>query len=225
MSNYLIGLTGGIASGKSVLAQAFAARGIVVADADVVAREIVEPGQPALAAVVEQFGDEILDAAGRLPRAALRQRIFADASEKRTLEAILHPLIRTRLRELCRAAPGVYAIAVIPLLAEGGGRTHYPWLNRILVVDVPAEIQKQRLLQRDDIDAALAEQMIAAQATRAQRLAIADDVVVNNSTLTDLQAAVDELDARYRALAGEALPPLTGEGLGWGCAGAGVVDE
>jgi dephospho-CoA kinase len=204
MSDYLIGLTGGIASGKSVLAQAFAARGVVVADADMVAREIVEPGQPALAAVVEQFGDEILDATGHLNRTALRQRIFTNVGEKRALEAILHPLIRTRLRELCNAVPGVYAIAAIPLLAEGGGRTHYPWLDRILVVDVPARMQKQRLLQRDGIDAALAEQMIAAQATRAQRLAIADDIVVNNGTLADLQATADELDARYRALAGMA---------------------
>ncbi len=200
MSDYLIGLTGGIASGKSALAQAFAARGIAIADADVVAREIVEPGQPALAAAVERFGSGILGADGRLDRAALRRRIFADPDDKRALESILHPVVRMRLRELCAAATGPYAIAAIPLLAEGG-RTNYPWLDRILVVDVPAGTQRQRLMQRDGIDAALADSMIAAQATRAQRLAIADDVVVNDGSLADLEAAADEMDARYRALA------------------------
>lgn len=201
MSSYTIGLTGGIASGKSALAQAFAARGIAIADADVVAREIVEPGQPALTAVVERFGNEILGTDGRLDRAAMRRRVFADPGEKQALEAILHPMIRARLHELCSGTPGAYAIAAIPLLAEGGGRTNYPWLDRVLVVDVPAEMQRRRLQQRDGIDAALAESMIAAQATRAQRLAIADDVVVNDGTLADLESAVDELDARYRALA------------------------
>lgn len=203
MSDYLIGLTGGIASGKSALAQAFAARGIAVADADVVAREIVEPGQPALAEVAARFGAGMLGEDGRLDRAALRRHVFADPGEKLALEAILHPLIRARLHELCRAAAGPYAIAAIPLLAEGG-RTNYPWLQRVIVVDVPVETQKTRLMQRDGIDAALAERMIAAQASRAQRLAIADDVVVNDGPLSDLEAAAAELDARYRALAAAA---------------------
>ncbi len=200
MSDYLIGLTGGIASGKSALAQAFAARGIAVADADVVAREIVEPGQPALAEVAARFGSGILGEDGRLDRAALRRHVFADPDEKLALEAILHPLIRTRLHEICRAAAGPYAIAAIPLLAEGG-RRNYPWLQRVIVVDVPVEAQKSRLMARDGIDATLAERMIAAQASRAQRLAVADDVVVNDGPLSDLEAAAAELDARYRVLA------------------------
>jgi dephospho-CoA kinase len=201
MSGYVIGLTGGVASGKSALARAFAARGTAVADADAIAREIVEPGRPALAEVAARFGQDVLAGDGRLDRAALRRRIFADAGDKAALEAILHPRIRARLREICAAAAGPYAIAAIPLLAEGGGRANYPWLDRILVVDAPAETRKRRLLERDGIDAALAERMIAAQATRAQRLAIADDVVVNDGALSDLDAAAAELDARYRALA------------------------
>ncbi len=201
MADYLIGLTGGIASGKSALEREFAARGVFVADADLIAREIVEPGQPALAAVVARFGPEILDPDGRLDRAALRARIFQDHDARRALEAILHPIIRTQLHDRCRAATSPYAIAMIPLLTEGGGREHYPWLDRILVVDAPEDTRKARLMQRDGIDAALAAKMIAAQATRAQRLALADDIVVNDGELAHLQEAVAELDARYRALA------------------------
>ena len=201
MSDYIIGLTGGVASGKSALEDAFAALGVAVADADRVARTLVEPGQPALAEVVARFGATVLGADGRLDRAALRRRIFADAGDKAALEAILHPRIRGELHARCRAAPGPYAIATIPLLAEGGGRAKYPWLDRILVVDAPVEAQLARLLQRDGIDAALAQSMIAAQATRAQRLAIADDIVVNDGHLEHLQAAAARLDAQYRALA------------------------
>jgi dephospho-CoA kinase len=201
MAHYFIGLTGGIASGKSALEKAFAARGVTVADADLIAREVVEPGEPALAAVVAHFGAEVLLADGRLDRAALRARVFNDDAERRVLEGLLHPVIRARMIERCRAAPGPYAVAMIPLLAEGGGRTAYPWLDRILVVDVPAAVQKARLMQRDGIDAALADRMIAAQATRAQRLALADDIVVNDGDIGHLQHAAGELHARYRALA------------------------
>ena len=203
MSDYIIGLTGGVASGKSAIEKAFLARGVFVADADLIAREIVEPGQPALAEVVARFGPEVLDADGRLDRAALRVRIFHDDDARRALEAILHPRIRVQLLDQCRAAPGPYAVAMIPLLAEGGGRTHYPWLDRILVVDVPQATQKSRLMQRDGIDAALADRMIAAQVTRAQRLALADDIVVNDGHPDHLHTAVAELDARYRALASQ----------------------
>ena len=201
MSDYIIGLTGGVAAGKSALEAAFVALGVVVADADRIAREIVEPGQPALAEVAARFGDGVLDGNGRLDRAALRRRIFANADDKAALEAILHPRIRSELHARCRAAAGPYAIAAIPLLAEGGGRTHYPWLDRILLVDAPTEVQRARLMQRDGIDAALAERMIAAQASRAQRLAIADDIVVNEGHPERLQAAAAQLDAQYRALA------------------------
>lgn len=203
MADYFIGLTGGIASGKSALEKAFAARGVMVADADLIAREIVEPGQPALDAVVAHFGDQMLQADGRLDRAALRARVFQNEEERRALEAILHPVIRARLHALCTAAPGPYAIAMIPLLTEGCGRAGYPWLDRILVVDVPVAMQKARLMQRDGIDATLADRMIAAQAERPQRLALADDVVVNDGDIAHLQQAVAEFDARYRVLAAQ----------------------
>ena len=201
MSDYFIGLTGGIASGKSALEKAFAKQGVVVADADQLAREVVALGEPALAAVVERFGRDVLQADGQLDRAALRVRVFGDPDQRRALEAILHPAIRARLEAICRAAPGPYAIATVPLLTEGGGRAAYPWLHRILVVDTPAAVQKARLMQRDGIDATLADQMMAAQASRAERLALADDIVVNDGDLTHLQRAADQLHARYVALA------------------------
>ena len=201
MSDYFIGLTGGIASGKSALEKAFAKQGVVVADADLLAREVVAPGEPALAAVVERFGRDVLQADGQLDRAALRVRVFGDPDQRRALEAILHPAIRARLEAICRAAPGPYAIATVPLLTEGGGRAAYLWLHRILVVDTPAAVQKARLMQRDGIDATLADQMMAAQASRAERLALADDIVVNDGDLAHLQRAADQLHARYVALA------------------------
>ena len=201
MSDYFIGLTGGIASGKSALEQAITARGIAVADADLLAREVVRPGEPALAAVAERFGRDVLMADGQLDRAALRVRVFGNEEERRALEAIVHPAIRRRLEEICRQATSPYAIATIPLLTEGGGRAAYPWLHRILVVDTPTEVQKQRLMQRDGIDAVLAEKMMAAQASRADRLALADDIVVNDGDIPHLQRAADDLHRRYLALA------------------------
>jgi dephospho-CoA kinase len=201
MSGYIIGLTGGVASGKSAVTQRFEALGVFVADADLAAREAVATGSDGLAEVVATFGREVLSADGALDRAAMRRRVFADADARKRLEAIVHPRVRTALQAACAAAPGAYAIAAIPLLAEGGGRSAYPWLDRILVIDVPVAVQHARLLQRDGIDAALADRMIATQATRAQRLAIADDVVVNDAALEALDEHVAALDARYRSLA------------------------
>jgi len=201
MSGFVVGLTGGIASGKSAVAREFAARGVHVADADVAARAAVAPGSEGLSELVAAFGGGILDAAGALDRAAMRRRIFEDDAARRALEAIVHPRVRAALQAECSAAPGPYAVAAIPLLAEGGGRKAYPWLARILVVDAPVETQRARLLARDGIDAALADRMIGAQATRAQRLAIADDVLANTGTLEELAAHVASLDRLYRALA------------------------
>ncbi|MFD0725749.1 dephospho-CoA kinase [Lysobacter brunescens] len=201
MATYCIGLTGGIASGKTAVTRAFEALGIVVADADIAARDAVAPGSAGLAEIVEVFGHDVLDADGKLDRAAMRKRVFDDADARRRLEGIVHPRVRALLVEQCEAATSPYAIAAIPLLAEVGGRAAYPWLQRILVVDVPVETQRQRLIQRDGIDATLADRMIDAQATRAQRLAIADDMIVNAGTLEDLQRHVAALDARYRRLA------------------------
>ena len=201
MSHFVVGLTGGVASGKTALADRFAALGVTVADADVAAREAVAVGSEGLDAVVAAFGPGVLDGHGALDRPAMRRRVFADGDARRTLEAIVHPRVRGWLRAACQAAPGPYAIAAIPLLAEGGGRTAYPWLDRILLVDVPREVQVERLLARDGVDTALAHRMIDAQATREARLAIADDVVRNDGPIERLDDAARALDARYRALA------------------------
>ena len=201
MSGYIIGVTGGVASGKSTVTRRFEVLGVAVADADLAAREAVAAGSDGLAEVVRVFGREVLADDGNLDRAAMRRRVFADAAARAELESIIHPRVRTRLHALCAAAEGPYAIAAIPLLAEGGGRTAYPWLARILVVDVPEAVQRERLMRRDGVDAALAGSMIAAQATRAQRLAVADDVIVNDGPLDALDAHVRALDGRYRALA------------------------
>lgn len=198
---YCVGLTGGIASGKSAVAHAFEALGIVIADADIAAREAVAPGSDGLAEVVAAFGVDILDDTGALDRAAMRRRVFGDGAARKRLEAIIHPRVRESLARQCAQATSPYAIVAIPLLAEVGARSAYPWLQRILVVDVPVEVQHARLIQRDDIDATLADKMIGAQATREQRLAIADDIVVNTGTFDELQKHVVALDARYRRFA------------------------
>lgn len=200
MSALIIGLTGGIASGKTAASRAFEARGIVVADADIAARLAVAPGSSGLAEVVDTFGSKALGSDGGLDRAAMRRRIFTDPKARLRLEAIIHPRVRALLRTECKQASSPYAIAAIPLLAEGG-RAAYPWLQRVLVIDVPPDAQLARLLARDGIDVTLARRMVAAQATRETRLEIADDVVVNDSTLAALDAAIGALDLRYRELA------------------------
>lgn len=202
MAAFVVAVTGGVASGKSAVTDAFAALGITVADADVAARAVVEPGQPALQQIAEHFGPGALAADGRLDRAAMRERIFADARARNALEAILHPRIRGWLQAACAAATSPYVVTAIPLLTEGGGRSAYPWLDRILVVDVPESVQHRRLMRRDGVDDGLARRMVAAQASRSQRLALADDVIVNDGPLSALAAAVSRLDARYRRLAG-----------------------
>ena len=201
MSEFVIGLTGGVASGKSEVTRRFEALGIFIADADIAARAALAPGSEGLAETVAAFGSDILAADGGLDRVAMRRRVFADAEARRRLEAIVHPRVRAMLEAQCRAAISPYAIAAIPLLAEGGGRTAYPWLSRILVVDVPGAVQLERLQRRDGIDAALAANMLAAQANRRERLAIADDVIANDGPLDALDAQVAALDRKYRNLA------------------------
>ena len=201
MSDCIIAITGGVASGKSTVDRLFHALGVVVADADVAAREAVAPGSEGLDEVVAAFGEGVLGVDGQLDRPAMRRRVFADADARRRLETIIHPRVRETLRNTCQAASGPYVIASIPLLAEGGGRDAYPWLQRILVVDVPETLQLARLLQRDGIDEALARTMIAAQASRRQRLAIADDVLVNDGRMDALPPQIEALDRLYRRLA------------------------
>jgi len=200
-SPFTVGLTGGIASGKSVVSRYFAELGITVVDADVIARDIVAPGTPALAQIVARFGSQMLDAAGHLDRSRLRAYVFADEGARQALNAITHPAIAQRLHDDCLAGRSAYVIAAIPLLVEGGGRQRYPWLQRVLVVDTDENTQSARLCQRDGIDTTLAQHMIAAQATRTQRLALADDVITNHQDLAALHAQIERLDRCYRTLA------------------------
>ena len=206
MADYTIALTGGIASGKSEVERRFRTLGIHVADADVAAREVVEPGTPGLAEIVEAFGPEALGPDGSLDRLAMRRRVFTDDAARQRLEAIIHPRVRTALRTSCEAAPGPYAIAAIPLFAEAGREAYAGWIDRVLVVDVPVEVQLARLLHRDGIDEALAWRMIRAQATREARLAVADDVIDNHGPLEALDVRVQALDASYRTLARHSSP-------------------
>ena len=201
MGNYRIGLTGGIASGKSAVATAFARLGAAIVDADTAARDALAAKSEGLAEVVAAFGADVLDENGDLDRGAMRLRVFQDPDARAMLESIVHPRVRAALQDASSNANGAYVVVAIPLLAEGGGRTGYPWLDRILVVDAPIATQLDRLLRRDGIDRVLAERMIAAQAARRERLAIADDILVNDSGLDTLDAEVAVLDAPYRILA------------------------
>jgi dephospho-CoA kinase len=198
MSRFRVGLTGGIASGKTTVANSFAAHGVPVIDTDVIAREVVEPGQPALAAVVDAFGTEVLAADGRLDRPRLRECIFGDAEARRRLEAILHPAIRAEMERQSRAAGGPYQVLVIPLLVEGGRRDH---IDRVLVVDVAEATQIERLLRRDGVSRDQAEAALRAQASREARLAFADDVIENTGDLAALGDRVALLHEKYLQLA------------------------
>lgn len=198
MKPFRVALTGGIASGKSTVADLFAALGVPVIDTDLIARAIVEPGQPALCAVVDAFGPEILDDQGRLDRRRMRERIFSDPGAKQRLEAILHPAIRREMERQSLAAGGPYQLLVIPLLTEGGRRDH---VDRVLLVDVPEEVQVERLTQRDRVTAEQAQASLRAQATRAERLTMADDVILNTGRIEELRAKVAALHEKYLGLA------------------------
>lgn len=198
MSLLAIALTGGIGSGKTAVSQAFARHGVPVIDTDVLAREVVEPGQPALREIVELFGDACLDATGALDRAYLRRVVFADAGRRQKLEAILHPRILRALRERLATLQAPYCLVVVPLLVETGLDKQF---ERILVVDVPEQVQIERVMARDRVDAEQARQILGQQASRAQRLAIADDVIENTGTLAELEDKVVVLHQQYLALA------------------------
>jgi len=191
---FRVALTGGIASGKTTVANLFAELGVPLIDTDVIARQVVEPGQPALAEVVKAFGPDVLDAEGRLDRRRMRQRIFSDPAARQRLEAILHPAIRAEMERQSCAAGGPYHVVVIPLLAEGKRRDH---VDRVLLVDVPEELQIQRLMMRDRVTHEQAEASLNAQATRAERLAMADDIVRNTGRVDDLREDITKLHAKY----------------------------
>lgn len=198
MHPFTVALTGGIASGKSETARRFAALGASVIDADVVAREIVQPGMPALEEIAATFGKQMLDASGSLERAEMRTLIFGDAEARRKLETILHPRVRAEILLRTDSAQGPYVLLVIPLLVETAG---YEWVDRVLVVDLPREQQLARAIARDRMSPALAEAMIDAQAAREQRLAVADDVIENSGTPEALDAQVAALHRKYVELA------------------------
>lgn len=193
-----IGLTGGIASGKSTVADLFAELGATVIDTDIIAREVVAAGQPALDDIAAAFGAEVLQADGSLDRAALRARVFASSEDRETLESITHPRIRVETLRQADTADGLYQVIVVPLLVESPLRES---VDRILVVDCPEKTQIERLMARDADSEAQARRILDAQSSRAQRLAIADDVITNDGTLEETRQQVAALHEIYRALA------------------------
>ena len=193
-----IGLTGGIASGKSTVADLFADMGITVIDTDVIARQVVAPGTPALDEIRSTFGASVLQTDGTLDRGAMRQVIFSDDAARLRLESILHPKIHDETVRQAGAATGDYMIIVVPLLADSALRDQ---MDRVLVVDCDETVQIERLLARDTETEDQARRILAAQASREQRLAIADDVIENNSTLDAITTQVSALHDRYVALA------------------------
>lgn len=200
-----VGLTGGIASGKSTVAQFLSAQNIPVIDTDLISRELVEPGQPCLSELYQHFGPEILTSDGRLNRKALREKIFSDPSARDALEAILHPEIRRLAKE--RAEQSVtqapYVLVVVPLLADTKVHPHYQWLDYVVGVRATPSIQKARLIERPGIDSALADQMIAAQSSDRERDAVVNEWIVNTGDLPALARQVDRCHHKLLMLAAE----------------------
>jgi dephospho-CoA kinase len=196
---WILGLTGGIGSGKSAAAERFAELGVHVVDADQVARSVVEPGSAALAQIVDRFGVPILASSGELNRAALRERIFTSVEDRHWLERLLHPLIRQEIWASLSRAESPYAVLVSPLLVES--RQHEQ-VDRVLVIDVPEDLQLQRVLARDQVSEDQVRAILAAQARREDRLRHANDVLVNDRDLSWLRQEVDRLHDRYLQLRG-----------------------
>lgn len=195
-----IGLTGGIASGKSTVADMFSDLGIAIIDTDVIAREIVEPGQPALEDIRDRFGEDVIDAAGNLLRRELRKIVFDDEQARLDLESILHPRIGAEVLRQAGAADGPYQIIVVPLLV---GSALLEFVDRVLVVDCDEDVQIQRLLARDAETIEQAQKILAAQASRGERLGIANDVVRNDGPLRESKQQVADLNQYYRQLAAQ----------------------
>ncbi len=195
---FRVGLTGGVASGKTTVANLFAALGVPIVDTDLLAREIVAPGSPLLAQVAAHFGPDVLQPDGTLDRRALRERIFADAGQRRWLESLTHPAIRQLTDARSASAQGPYVIVAIPLLVETSGGARF---DRVLVVDAAPGLQLARLVARDGLTRAAAERMLAAQASREQRLAAADDVISNDGDIAKVRDQVEKLHRQYRAAA------------------------
>ena len=194
---YTVGLTGGIASGKSAVSRIFEKLDCPVIDADLIAREMVEPNSYGLKQLIASFGSNILNKNKQLDRTQLRKVVFNDKNMLSTLNSILHPLIQSSILKKIKTVTNHYCIIVIPLLCESN---RYDWLDRVLVVDVHPETQLQRLLQRDSISEELANKMMNSQCTREQRLKIADDVINNEQTLIKLEKQVVLLNRLYKNL-------------------------
>ena len=195
-SGFRVGLTGGIASGKTTVANLFEALGATIVDTDLLAREVVAPGSPLLPEIAAHFGADVLAADGSLDRRALRSRVFADPAERRWLEQLTHPAIRELTDSRSAAARGAYVMVAIPLLVETAGAKRF---DRVLVVDCDPEIQLARLQARDGSTRAEAQRVLAAQATRAERLAVADDVIRNDGDIASLRDQVEKLHRQYVA--------------------------
>jgi len=193
----VIGLTGGIASGKSTACACFESLGIPVIDADIIARQLVQPGQAALQQITQRFGNTILTTTGELNRAALRDIVFNDSTARLDLEAILHPLIRAEMQQQIDSIDAPYCVLAIPLLIETG---QSDLVDRILVIDTDKDLQQQRLQQRDNLDDRAINAIMQAQVSRDQRLAAADDIVTNNGTVAALQTRLQRLHQRYLQL-------------------------
>lgn len=201
---FRVGLTGGIASGKTAVTRLFAECGAGIVDTDVIARDVVLPGTPGLDAIVGEFGAKVLDSRGELDRAAMRRHIFANASARERLEAIVHPLIRQKTLELMEATMAPYVIVAVPLLIETDfGR----FVDRILVVDCSVELQIERLVRRDGVTADEAHRALAAQTSRESRLAAADDVIDNSGTFDELAVQVERLHTCYLNMAADCPEP------------------
>ena len=198
----IVGLTGGIGSGKSEVARAFGALGVECEDADAIAHAVMAPGQPGHAAVVAAFGAQAVRPDGALDRDWLRSRAFGDDAFRARLEGALHPIIRQRIDQAMTAWRGPYGLLVVPLLLERGGLRER--VDRILVVDCAEDEQVRRVVQRSGLTPETARRIMATQLGRAARLAGADDVIDNTGSVADLMPQVERLDARYRALAGAA---------------------
>ena len=199
---FVLGITGGIGAGKTAAADYLAACGITVVDADLAARQVVEPGEPALRAIADYFGEDILGPDGQLDRPALRQRIFADDQQRRWLEHLLHPLINVRLQEQLHKARSPYAALVSPLLFETG---QHKLVDRVLVVDVPESLQIARAMQRDGQSKEQIQAIMRTQLDRRERLRRADDLVDNSTDLAGLHAQLGRLHASYIAMATRAM--------------------
>ncbi|MCK6412752.1 MAG: dephospho-CoA kinase [Azonexus sp.] len=201
MSDYIVGLTGGIGSGKSTVAELLRTRGAALVDTDAIAHELTQAGGGAMPALLAAFGPAIATKEGALDRVAMRQRVFADTLARRRLEGILHPLIRELAERRCRAASAAYVLLAVPLLVESGA--YRQLCDRILLVDCPVELQIERVMRRNGLSAGEAQAIVAAQATREQRQAIADDIVLNAAQTADLHQTLATLHAAYLAHAEE----------------------